>query len=131
MPRSWSVRKPKFMWSLRSLQFLPIVLTVVPLFAILCLDARRQFSREAEEVESRARRVVAFVAVDASQILEATQQYLDALGSVWSAGESQHDDASHRDLLRGLASRVPHYASRVETFRARRASSVAALTSTR
>jgi len=84
-----------------------IILTTLPLMALIWYGAQRQFVRESEALEQEVQRLNTFIAGDVAHLLEATRQMLIAVAEITRTV----GPASGEALLNDLAERSPFYAS--------------------
>ena len=93
--------------SLRVRLILAVVLTTLPLMALIRYEAQRQFERESQALEQEVRRFTAFITGDVNHLLEATRQILIAVSEISRATGPE----AGKHILADLATQCPNYVS--------------------
>jgi hypothetical protein len=97
---------PRFLrTSLRARLISAILLTTLPLMALIWYGAQRQFERETLALEEEVQRLTAFISGDVNHLLEATRQILVAVSAIGSVASPE----AGRAVLADLAQQCPYY----------------------
>lgn len=84
-----------------------VILTILPLMALIWYGAQRQFERESMALEHEVQRLTAFITGDVNHLLEATRQILVAISEI---SRSTSPEAGNT-VLANLTRQWPYYTS--------------------
>ncbi len=90
--------RPLVKSSLRTRLIATIVLTTLPLQALIWYGAQRQFERESVALEQEVQRLTAFITGDINHLLETTRQMLLAVAKIDQATTAEQSDNIFTDL---------------------------------
>ena len=82
-----------------------VILTTLPLMAVIWYDAQREFERESLALEQEVQRLTAFITGSVNHLMEETRQVLIAVDAIYRAMPPE----TSRSVLANLAEQHPYY----------------------